>query len=64
MVFPIPPESNILKRKRQDLDILMSASDTINNISLLKNKGYLFNQLERIKVFLLFLKNWLFYSFM
>ncbi len=64
MVFPIPSESNILKRKRQDLDILNSTSETINSISLSKNKRYLINQLERIKVFFLFWKNWLFYCFL
>jgi hypothetical protein len=64
MVFPIPSESNILKKKRQDLNILNSASETINSISLSKNKRYLINQLERIKVFFLFWKNWLFYCFL
>jgi hypothetical protein len=59
-----PPESNILKRKRQDLNILNSASETIKSINSLKNKGYLSSQLEKIKIFFLFWKNWLFYCFM
>lgn len=62
IVFPIPPESHTLIKKRSDLVSLNSSIDTIIDIEKVKNEKtdiYQFKVLEKLKVRFLFCKNWL-----
>lgn len=62
IVFPIPPESNTLVKKRSELNALNISINTIQAIENFKNdkiNTYQLNGLERLKTFFIFWKNWL-----
>lgn len=65
ITFPIPPESLITIRKREQLKVLKSQLSEIKDIaSLTNNFARIKNKLlEKIQVFIFFSKNWLFCFF-
>lgn len=61
IVFPIPPELPAVIQKRKKLNSLNTSINSLKSLELLKSKINQpeFNGIERVKVFILFLVNWL-----